>query len=106
MEPRPLGTSGISVSALGLGCMPMNWAYFGGGSDDESIAVIHRALDLGVSFFDTADVYGPFTNEETVGRGLEGRRDEAIVATKVGMVVGPNGSCRRSKARSGACVPT
>jgi aryl-alcohol dehydrogenase-like predicted oxidoreductase len=91
MEQRPLGASGISVSALGLGCMPMDWGYFGGGSVEESRAVLRRALDLGVSFFDTSDVYGPFTNEETVGLGLEGRRDEAVVATKVGLVVGPNG---------------
>ncbi|MGE5226360.1 MAG: aldo/keto reductase [Planctomycetaceae bacterium] len=91
MEQRPLGASGVSVSALGLGCMPMDWGYFGGGSGEESRAVLRRALDLGVTFFDTSDVYGPFTNEETVGRGLQGRRDEAVVATKVGLVVGPDG---------------
>jgi aryl-alcohol dehydrogenase-like predicted oxidoreductase len=71
--------------------MPMNWGYFGGGSEEESIRVIHRAIELGVTHFDTADVYGPFTNEETVGRGLRGHRDEVVLATKVGMKVGPNG---------------
>jgi aryl-alcohol dehydrogenase-like predicted oxidoreductase len=71
--------------------MPMNWGYFGGGSERESIRVMHRALELGVTHFDTADVYGPFTNEETVGRGLLGHRDEVVLATKVGVKVGPNG---------------
>src|SRR5262245_15596243 len=72
--------------------MPMNWAYRGAGEDeDASERVIHRALELGVTFLDTADVYGPFTNEALVGRALDGRRDEAVVATKTGLVVGPNG---------------
>lgn len=79
------------MGAIGLGCMPMNWGYFGGGSEQESIRVIHRAIELGVTHLDTADVYGPFTNEETVGRGLRGRRDEVVLATKVGVKVGPNG---------------
>ena len=69
----------------------MNWAYVGDASDVESIAVIHRALDLGVTLLDTSDVYGPFTNEELVGRALHDRRDHAVIATKVGLVVGPNG---------------
>ena len=85
-----LGASGIGVGEIGLGCMPMNWAYIGDASDAESIRVIHRALALGVTFFDTADVYGPFLNEELVGRALEGR-SEAIVATKVGLMVGVDG---------------
>src|SRR4249919_97404 len=71
--------------------MPMNWAYVGDASDTESIAVIHRALDLGVTLLDTSDVYGPFTNEELVGRALDGHRDRAVVATKAGLVVGPSG---------------
>jgi aryl-alcohol dehydrogenase-like predicted oxidoreductase len=72
--------------------MPMNWAYFGPDtSEEESARVIHRAIELGVTHLDTADVYGPFTNEETVGRALRGRRDEVVLATKVGMRVGPNG---------------
>ena len=90
MERRPLGASGIEVSRIGLGCMPMDWGYFGP-CDDDPRDVIARALELGVNHFDTSDVYGPFTNEETVGRALEGRRDRAVIATKVGLEVGPNG---------------
>ena len=86
MEQRILGSSGIAVSAIGLGCMPMNWAY-GAGDDAESVSVIHRALELGVTFLDTSDVYGPFTNEQLVGRALAGRRDDVVVATKAGLVV-------------------
>jgi len=90
MERRPLGGSGIQVGRIGLGCMPMDWGYFGRKKDDPG-DVIARALELGVNHFDTSDVYGPFTNEETVGRALDGRRDEAVISTKVGLVVGPNG---------------
>ena len=86
MEQRILGSSGIAVSAIGLGCMPMNWAY-GAGDDGESVSVIHRALELGVTFLDTSDVYGPYTNEQLVGRALTGRRDGVVVATKAGLVV-------------------
>ena len=68
----------------------MNWAY-GEADDETSIRVIHRAVELGVTLFDTADVYGPFTNEDLVGRGLQGRRDQVAIATKVGLVVGPEG---------------
>ena len=91
LQRRRLGPGGAEVAAVGLGCMPMSWAYYGGGSEGESIEVIHRALDLGVEHFDTADVYGPFTNEELVGRALEGRGDGVTIATKIGQVVGPNG---------------
>jgi aryl-alcohol dehydrogenase-like predicted oxidoreductase len=92
MERRPLGSSGFEVSRIGLGCMPMSWGYrFGESSEEESIRVIHRAIELGVNHFDTADVYGPYTNEELVGRALSGRRDEVVLATKVGVTVGPNG---------------
>jgi aryl-alcohol dehydrogenase-like predicted oxidoreductase len=91
VNTRTLGSSAIAVGEIGLGCMPMNWAYVGESSETESIAVIHRALDLGVTLLDTADVYGPFTNEELVGRALDGRRDRAVLATKTGLVVGPNG---------------
>ncbi len=80
---RKLGTQGLEVSALGLGCMGMSQSY-GAGDDAESIATIHRALELGVDFFDTAEVYGPFINEEVVGRALKDRRDKAIIATKFG----------------------
>jgi aryl-alcohol dehydrogenase-like predicted oxidoreductase len=91
MDTRTLGSSAIVVGEIGLGCMPMNWAYVGHSSETESIRVIHRALDLGVTLLDTADAYGPFTNEELVGRALEGIRERAVLATKAGLVVGPNG---------------
>jgi aryl-alcohol dehydrogenase-like predicted oxidoreductase len=71
--------------------MPMNWAYGGGSDEAESFRAIHRALDLGMTLLDTSDVYGPFTNEDLVGRALQGRRERAVIATKVGLVVGPNG---------------
>jgi aryl-alcohol dehydrogenase-like predicted oxidoreductase len=90
MEKRRLGTQGLEVSALGLGCMGMTWAY-GQGDDEESIATIHRALELGCDFFDTAEVYGPWTNEELLGRALRGRRDEAVIATKFGWDIDENG---------------
>jgi aryl-alcohol dehydrogenase-like predicted oxidoreductase len=91
MNVRTLGSSGLTVGEIGLGCMPMNWAYVGDSSETESIEVIHRALDLGVTLLDTADVYGPFTNEELIGRALRGHRQRAVLATKTGLVVGPNG---------------
>jgi aryl-alcohol dehydrogenase-like predicted oxidoreductase len=83
MEQRTLGGQGLVVSALGLGCMGMSQSY-GPGDDQESVATIHRALDLGMTFLDTADVYGPFTNERLVGRAITGRRDEVVLATKFG----------------------
>jgi aryl-alcohol dehydrogenase-like predicted oxidoreductase len=86
VEQRTLGSSGIAVSAIGLGCMGMSWAY-GAGDDNESLAVIDRALELGVTFLDTSDVYGPFTNEQLVGRAIAGRRDDVVLATKTGLVV-------------------
>jgi aryl-alcohol dehydrogenase-like predicted oxidoreductase len=86
VEQRTLGSSGITVSAIGLGCMPMSWAY-GAGDDAESISVIHRAIELGVTFFDTSDVYGPYTNEQLLGRAIAGRRDDLLIATKAGLVV-------------------
>ena len=87
LATRKLGTQGLEVSALGLGCMGMSQSY-GVPDDPESIATIHRALELGLNFFDTAEVYGPFTNEELLGRALEGRRDQAIIATKFGWRIG------------------
>jgi len=83
MEQRTLGGQGLVVSALGLGCMGMSQSY-GPGDDQESVATIHRALDLGMRFLDTADVYGPYTNERLVGRAVAGRRDEVVLATKFG----------------------
>ncbi len=83
LSKRRLGGQGLEVSALGLGCMGMSQSY-GVPDDAESVATIHRALDLGVTLFDTAEAYGPFTNEELLGRALKGRRDQAVVATKFG----------------------
>jgi aryl-alcohol dehydrogenase-like predicted oxidoreductase len=95
LPTRRLGLDGPEVGAVGLGCMGMSWAYGAAERDDEqSVQVIRQALDLGVTLIDTADVYGPFLNEELVGRALEGRRDDAFLATKVGLVVGPEGMAR------------
>lgn len=80
---RALGTQGLEVSALGLGCMGMSQSY-GVPDDRESVATLHRAIDLGVTLFDTAEAYGPFSNEELLGRALEARRDQVILATKFG----------------------
>jgi aryl-alcohol dehydrogenase-like predicted oxidoreductase len=89
METIALGSQGLTVSRQGLGCMGMS-DFYGTTDDDESIATIHRALDLGLTFFDTADMYGPFTNEALLGRALGSRRDEAVVATKFGIVRNPD----------------
>ena len=83
LASRKLGTQGLVVSAIGLGCMGMSQSY-GVPDDAESIATVHRAIDLGVTLFDTAEVYGPFTNEELLGRALKGRRDAVQIATKFG----------------------
>ncbi|MGK7311053.1 MAG: aldo/keto reductase [Candidatus Longimicrobiales bacterium M2_2A_002] len=83
MERRVLGEQGLEVSAIGLGCMGMS-EFYGEADEAESTAVIRRALDLGIDFLDTADMYGPFTNEKLVGRAIDGRRDEVVVATKFG----------------------
>jgi aryl-alcohol dehydrogenase-like predicted oxidoreductase len=83
LTTRALGRQGLEVSALGLGCMGMSQSY-GPADERESVATIHRALELGVTFFDTAEVYGPFVNEELLGRALAGKRDRAVIATKFG----------------------
>ena len=90
----PLGNQGLTVSAQGLGCMGMS-EFYGASNESESVATIHRALELGVTFLDTADVYGPFVNEELVGRAVAGRRDEVVLATKFGIVRDPSDPTRR-----------
>jgi aryl-alcohol dehydrogenase-like predicted oxidoreductase len=89
VEERTLGTQGLTVSAQGLGCMGMS-EFYGSADEGEAVATIHRALDLGVTLFDTSDAYGPQTNEQLVGRAIEDRRDEVVLATKFGIVRDPN----------------
>lgn len=95
MQQRTLGSSGLTAGAIGLGCMGMSFAYSASQrNEEESVRVIHRAIELGTTLIDTADVYGPFTNEELVGRALAGRRDQVVLASKCGLVI-----------RDGAIVP-
>jgi aryl-alcohol dehydrogenase-like predicted oxidoreductase len=95
MDTIALGSQGLEVSRQGLGCMGMS-DFYGALDDGESIATIHRALELGVTFFDTADMYGPHTNEVLVGRALASRRDEAVIATKFGIVRDPDDPSQRA----------
>ena len=94
MQIRELGRNGLKVSALGLGCMGMS-EFYGESDDAESIATIHRALDLGITFLDTADVYGPFKNEVLVGQAIKGKRDKIVLATKFGIVRDPGNPAKR-----------
>jgi aryl-alcohol dehydrogenase-like predicted oxidoreductase len=95
MKICALGKQGLAVAELGLGCMGMS-EFYGGRDDAESVATIHRALDLGVTLLDTADMYGPFINEELVGRAIQGRREKVVIATKFGVVRDPNNPAARS----------
>lgn len=93
MNKRKLG-NGLEVSEIGLGCMGMSFAY-GAADEQESLATLDRALELGVNFLDTADMYGPYTNEELLGRALKGRREKVVLATKFGIVLDPNDPTKR-----------
>jgi aryl-alcohol dehydrogenase-like predicted oxidoreductase len=105
MEQRILGTQGLAVSAIGLGCMAMS-EFYGAADERESVATLHCALELGVTLLDTADMYGPFTNEELIGRALRGRREGVVIATKFGQIRGPDGKrivCGRPEYARQAC---
>ena len=102
MKMRKLGQGGPEVSAVGLGCMGMS-AFYGGADEAQSIAVIHRALDLGVTLFDTAEMYGPHTNEVLLGKALKGRRDQAFIATKFGINRQADGSAITDGSPANVC---
>ena len=100
LATRNLGTEGLAVSDIGLGCMGMSFAYGPGERDEnEAIKTMHRALELGCTFFDTAEAYGPYTNEELIGRALQDRRDQAVIATKFGFTFGDDGAISGADSR-------
>jgi aryl-alcohol dehydrogenase-like predicted oxidoreductase len=99
MQQRKLGNQGLTVSCLGLGCMGMTWAYGTDRNEAEAIATIHAAIDAGCTFLDTAEVYGPFTNEELVGKAVKGRRDQVVIATKFGFVFESDGRITAADSR-------
>ena len=92
MEKRRLGSSNLEVSALGLGCMGMSFGYGAAQDEGEMISLLRTAVDRGVTFFDTAEVYGPFTNERLVGKALSPVRGQVVIATKFGFQLKPDGS--------------
>jgi aryl-alcohol dehydrogenase-like predicted oxidoreductase len=107
MQQRALGKSGISAGEIGYGAMGLTWAYgepITAEHENDAIAVIHRAIDLGVTLFDTAEVYGPFTNEELLGKAIKGRRDRVVVATKTGFVPLPAGAAMQRDGRPEAIL--
>ena len=95
MKIKSLGSQGILASEIGLGCMGMS-EFYGSRNDEESIKTIHRAIESGVTFFDTADMYGPYINEELVGKAIKGKRNKLTIATKFGIVRDPNNPTNRS----------
>ena len=95
MQKRKLGNSGLEVSAIGLGCMGLSFGYGPAVDKQEGIALIRAAVERGVTFFDTAEVYGPFTNEELVGEALAPFRDQVVIATKFGFEIDPNDGSQR-----------
>ena len=103
MKQRKLGS--LAVSEIGLGCMGMS-AFYGSADEGEAVATIHRALELGCTFLDTAEMYGPFTNEELLGKALAGRRDEAVLATKFGIRWAPTDDNPTNRVLDGSCSHT
>src|SRR6202051_4375617 len=96
MKKRRLGKSNLKVSAIGLGCMGMSFGYGPAADKQEMISLIRKAVERGITFFDTAEVYGPYTNEELVGEALAPMRDQVVIATKFGFKIDPNGGTRSS----------